>query len=226
MSSSKPKRGFWVAIDGPAGSGKTSVGRRLAAALGFRFISTGAMYRAVAWGLRRGLPLEAMEIELRDGRVLFNGEDITEELYTEEIDQLTSEIARDPAVRQFLIKKQRALAQGQDVVMEGRDIGTVVLPDADVKLFLKASPAERARRRATERGSTPEEMLQEIAERDARDQGFGRLVPAPDAIVIDTENLSLEEVVARALAAVCAVREGKDAEAKAEDEGEDQGMAS
>ena len=200
-----------MAIDGPAGSGKTSVGRRLAAALGFQFISTGAMYRAVAWGLRRGLALEEMEIELRDERVLLNGKDITEELYTEEIDRRTSEIARDPRVRQFLIEKQRALAQGRNVVMEGRDIGTVVLPDADVKIFLEASPAERAQRRAAERGVPAEEMLREIEERDARDRGFGRLVPAPDAVVIDTDELSLEEVVERALAVVRAAQEGRDA---------------
>lgn len=196
------KRGFWVAIDGPAGSGKTTVGRRLAQALGFRFINTGAMYRAVAWGLARGLSLEEMEIDLQDERVLLNGEDITEALYTEEVDRRASVVARDPQIRRFLIERQRALAQGRDVVMEGRDIGRVVLPEAEVKLFLTASAEERARRRARERGGSPQEHLQELRERDERDRGFGRLEPAPDAVIIDTEGLTVEEVVERALEAV------------------------
>lgn len=213
------KRGFWIAIDGPAGSGKTTVGRRLARALGFRFINTGAMYRAVAWGLARGLPLEEMELELRDERVLLNGEEVTRALYTEELDQSASVVARDPRVREFLIERQRALAQGQDVVMEGRDIGTVVLPEAEVKLFLIASLKERARRRAHERGGSPEEHLRELRERDERDRGFGRLEPAPDAVIIDTEGLTVEEVVERALEAVARVRRAQKAGGRTEQDG-------
>jgi cytidylate kinase len=189
-----------IAIDGPAGSGKTTVGRRLANELGFQFINTGAMYRAVAWGLRQGLELEEMELELEGERVLLNGRDITAELYNEELDRLSSEVARDPRVRAFLIARQRELAEGRDVVMEGRDIGRVVLPEAEVKIFLKASLEERARRRFRERGGSLTEIEREIAERDRRDRGFGRLEPAPDALVISTDGLTVEEVVERALA--------------------------
>jgi cytidylate kinase len=189
-----------IAIDGPAGSGKTTVGRRLARKLGFQFINTGAMYRAVAWGLRQGLELEEMELELEGERVLLNGRDITAELYNEELDRLSSEVARDPRVRAFLIARQRELAEGRDVVMEGRDIGRVVLPEAEVKIFLEASLEERARRRFRERGGSLTEIEREIAERDRRDRGFGRLDPAPDALVISTDGLTVEEVVERALA--------------------------
>jgi cytidylate kinase len=189
-----------IAIDGPAGSGKTTVGRRLAKELGFQFINTGAMYRAVAWGLRQGLELEEMELELEGERVLLNGRDITAELYNEELDRLSSEVARDPRVRAFLIARQRELAEGRDVVMEGRDIGRVVLPEAEVKIFLEASLEERARRRFRERGGSLTEIEREIAERDRRDRGFGRLDPAPDALVISTDGLTVEEVVERALA--------------------------
>jgi cytidylate kinase len=195
-------KAIWIAIDGPAGSGKTTVGRLLARRLGFQFINTGSMYRAVAWGLCQGLTLEGMELDLADERVLLNGEDVTPNLYNEEVDLRASEIARDPSVRAFLIEKQRQLAQGRNVVMEGRDIGRVVLPEAEVKIFLEASLEERARRRARERGGSREEVEQELAERDARDHDFGRLDPAPDAIIIATDGLSVEEVVARALAAV------------------------
>lgn len=190
-----------IAIDGPAGSGKTTLGRRLAKELGFQFINTGAMYRAVAWGLRQGLKLEEMRLDLSSEgeRVLLNGRDITDELYNEELDRLSSEAARDPRVRAFLIEKQRELAEGRDVVMEGRDIGRVVLPEAEVKIFLEASLKERARRRFLERGGSLEEIEREIAERDRRDRGFGRLEPAPDALVISTDGLSIEEVVKRAL---------------------------
>lgn len=196
-----------IAIDGPAGSGKTTVGRRLAKELGFQFINTGAMYRAVAWGLRQGLKLEEMELKLEGERVLLNGRDITDELYNEELDRLSSEAARDPQVRAFLIERQRELAEGRDVVMEGRDIGRVVLPEAEVKIFLEASLEERARRRFRERGGSLEEIEREITERDRRDRGFGRLEPAPDALVISTDGLSIEEVVKRALAWVQRARE-------------------
>ncbi|MGQ9476946.1 MAG: (d)CMP kinase [Candidatus Bipolaricaulia bacterium] len=197
-------RGLWIAIDGPAGSGKTTLGRRLAAELGFEFINTGAMYRAVAWGFKQGLELKEMELELEGERVFLNGREITSELYNEELDRLASEAARDPRVRAFLIKRQRELAKGRNVVMEGRDIGKVVLPEAEVKIFLEASLEERARRRWRERDGSLElkEIEREIEERDQRDRGFERLIPAPDAIVIATDGLSIEEVVERALEGV------------------------
>lgn len=195
-------KGTWIAIDGPAGSGKTTVGRRLAQELGFLFINTGAMYRAVAWGFARGLKLEEMDIALDGERVLLNGEEITEQLYNEELDQRASLAARDPDVRSFLIKKQRKLAQGKDVVMEGRDIATVVLPEAEVKIFLQTSLTERARRRLRERGGSLEEIEEELRERDERDRGFGRLAPPPDAVIILTDGLPVEQVVAEALGAV------------------------
>ncbi len=191
-----------IAIDGPAGSGKTTLGRRLAAELGFEFINTGAMYRAIAWGFKQGLELEEMELDLEGERVFLNGKEITSELYNEELDRLASEVARSPRVRAFLIKRQRELAKGRDVVMEGRDIGRVVLPEAEVKIFLEASLEERARRRWRERGGSLEETKKEIEERDRRDRGFERLIPAPDAIVIATDGLSIEEVIERALEGV------------------------
>jgi len=195
-------KGTWIAIDGPAGSGKTTVGRRLARELDFLFINTGAMYRAVAWGFTRGLKLEEMDIVLDGERVLLNGEEITDQLYNEELDQRASLAARDPDVRSFLIKEQRKLAQGKDVVMEGRDIATVVLPEAEVKIFLQTSLKERARRRLRERGGSLEEIEEELRERDERDRGFGRLAPPPDAVIILTDGLPVEQVVAEALRAV------------------------
>jgi cytidylate kinase len=160
------------------------------------------MYRAVAWGLARGLKLEEMEIGLEGERVFLNGEDLSGKLYNEELDRLASEAARDPQVRSFLIKRQRELAWGRDVVMEGRDIGTVVLPEAEVKIYLDASLEERARRRWRERGGTLEEIEQELRERDKRDRGFGRLEPPSDAVVIATDGLSIEQVVAEVLMVV------------------------
>jgi cytidylate kinase len=201
-SEQSSKKGTWIAIDGPAGSGKTTVGRRLAHRLGFPFINTGAMYRAAAWGLKRGLILEEMEIEVENERVSLNGRDITAKLYDEELDRLASEAARDPEVRSFLIKKQRELAQDKDVVMEGRDIGQVVLPEAELKIFLDATLVERARRRWRERGGALGEIEQELRARDERDRGFGRLEPTPDAVVIATDGLTVEQVLAKALAAV------------------------
>jgi len=195
-------KGTWIAIDGPAGSGKTTVGRQLAGELGFQFINTGAMYRAVAWGMKQGMKLEEMEIGLDGEQVLLNGVEITGELWSEELDLLASLAARDSKVRACLIERQRELAWGRDVVMEGRDIATVVLPQAEVKIFLETSLAERARRRLRERGGSFEEIEGELRERDERDRGFGRLKPPPDALIIATDGLSIEQVVTEALAAV------------------------
>ncbi len=191
-----------IAIDGPAGSGKTSVARALAQRFGCLLVNTGAMYRAVALGLSQGLELSQIQIEmLPDERVLLNGTDVTEELYTPKMDELASQVAARPEVREFLIAKQRALAQHRNIVMEGRDIGSVVLPHADVKIYLEASLEERARRRCQERpNQSYEEVLAQMRARDARDgQGFGRLQITRDTIVIRTDGRPLADVIAEAV---------------------------
>ena len=150
-----------VAIDGPAGAGKSTIAKRLAGRLGFTYIDTGAMYRAVAlWALRRGVGFEDMhrleqlaiaaEIELGPGSISLNGEDVTEAIRTSEVSNGASKIAVIPGVRRAMVAKQRAIGERTSVVMEGRDIGTVVFPDADVKVFLDAHPPERVRRRLEE----------------------------------------------------------------------------
>ncbi len=195
-----------IAIDGPAASGKTSLGRSLAAHFGYTFVETGKMYRAVAYGLEIGLPLDQMSIDFRsDGCLLLNGNDITNKLHTPAIDEASSQVATRADVRQWLVSLQRKLAEERDVVMEGRDIGTVVLPDADVKIFLAASPEERARRRARERGSTAyEETLRDLASRDHRDstRALSPLNAAEDAVTIQSSNKSLVEVISEAIALV------------------------
>lgn len=192
-----------IAIDGPAAAGKTSLGRALADRFGCLFVETGKMYRAVALGLSRGIPLDEIEITMdRNGRLFLNGQDVTDLLHTPEMDQASSRVATIPEVRARLVALQRRIAAGHDVVMEGRDIGTVVLPNAEVKIFLRASPQERARRRMQERdGLDYEETLREIIARDARDstRKVSPLNPAPDAIIIDTDQKSLTEVISEAI---------------------------
>jgi len=191
-----------IAIDGPAASGKSSVGRALARQFGCRFIETGAMYRAAALGLLRGLALEDMRLDVTaDERQTLNGEDVTDRLRTPELDQMSSQVAVRADVRTKLVALQRAIAERSDVVMEGRDIGTVVLPDADVKIFLRASPAVRARRRAAERGDLdPGTTLRELTTRDERDstRAIAPLNPAPDATIIDTDQKTLPQVISAA----------------------------
>jgi len=192
-----------VAIDGPAGAGKSTVARESARALGFTYLDSGAMYRAV--GLmtnRHGGPAAEraaeLEIELGD-RVLANGEDVTDAIRTPEVSEAASQVATDPAVREALVRKQRELLAGGDWVAEGRDIGTVVAPDAEVKVFLTASPEERARRRAEELGTDVDTVLRDQALRDAqdRDREHSPLKLAPGAVELDTSGLSVEEVVRR-----------------------------
>jgi CMP/dCMP kinase len=191
-----------VAIDGPAASGKTTVGRALARQFGCRFIETGNMYRAAALGLARGLSLDAMTIDVtEDERLLLNGADVTDLLHTPELDQKSSEVATRGDVRAKLVALQRDMAARSNVVMEGRDIGTVVLPDADVKIFLRASPDIRAHRRAGERGDRSlHETLEQLRDRDQRDstRAIAPLNPAPDATIIETDQKTLPEVISAA----------------------------
>jgi cytidylate kinase len=201
-----------VAIDGPAGAGKSTIARRLAARLGFTYIDTGAMYRAVAlWGLRQGVDPSDMhrmeqlalasEIALSPGRISLNGEDVTEAIRTPEVSSGASKIAVIPGVRRAMVAKQREIGERTSVVMEGRDIGTVVFPDAAVKIFLDADPAERVRRRLAEeraKGGAPSEdqVAAQMKERDQRDstRRDAPLSQAPDAVYLDSTPMSIEEV--------------------------------
>jgi CMP/dCMP kinase len=219
-----------VAIDGPAGAGKSTVARAVARELGFTYLDSGAMYRCVALlalaepGPQPALLAREARIELgviederayeRAGghggtgeqgggggqpRVLLDGRDVTEQIRTPEVSQAASTVARDPGVREALVAKQRALIAGGDWVAEGRDIGTVVAPDAQVKVYLTASAAERARRRADELGADEQTVLAEQAERDERDtqRAHSPLRAAPGAVTLDTTGMDVEQVVRR-----------------------------
>lgn len=197
-----------VAIDGPAGAGKSTVARAVADALGFTYLDSGAMYRATALKLLQeggaaSERAEAIEVELGE-RVLADGRDVTDAIRTPEVSEAASRIATNEKVRAALVGKQRALLSSGDWVAEGRDIGTVVAPDAAVKVFLAASPEERARRRAEELGTELEIVLRDQALRDAQDEGreHSPLLAAPDAVELDTTGLSVEEVVERVAALV------------------------
>jgi cytidylate kinase len=214
-----------VAIDGPAGAGKSTLAKRVAAKLGFIYINTGAMYRAVAlWALRlkvatsdmHRLERLAQEADIAltlDGRVLLNGEDVTEAIGDANVAAAASEVSAVPGVRRALLSVQRGLAEKSSVVMEGRDIGSVVFPEAQVKIFLDADPTERARRRALELETTNlESVADELSQRDHRDRTRAEapLVQAPDAELIDTTGLSPEQVEAKILQVVRArVSNGK-----------------
>ena len=201
-----------VAIDGPAGAGKSTVARALAAALGFTYLDSGAMYRSVALAVRErdGRPAEvarAAEIGVGD-RVVLDGRDVTEAIRAPEVSEVASRVAADPGVREALVAKQRALLRGGDYVAEGRDIGTVVAPDAEVKVFLTASPKERARRRAAELGGDPGTVLADQTLRDERDRtrAHSPLEAAPGAVELDTTGLDVDQVVARIVDLVEAAR--------------------
>jgi len=192
-----------VAIDGPAGAGKSTVARAAARALGFTYLDSGAMYRTVGLMAHRdggsaSDRAEELEIQLGD-RVIANGEDVTEAIRTPEVSEAASKVATNPRVREALVKKQRDLLANGDWVAEGRDIGTVVAPDAAVKVFLNASPEERARRRAKELGTDVQTVLQDQTIRDAQDmeREHSPLKPAPGAVELDTSGLSIDEVVGR-----------------------------
>jgi cytidylate kinase len=204
-----------IAIDGPAGAGKSTVAKGLAVRLGFLYIDTGAMYRAVAlWALRTETQLTDMHrleqlalashIELTDGgkRVILNGEDITESIRTQELSDAASKVSAVPAVRRALVEKQRGMGAQQSSVMEGRDIGTNVFPDAQVKIYLDASVEVRAARRlsdlkAKQIETSLDQVAREIRERDLRDstRGEAPLRQAEDAAYVDTSHLSIDEVI-------------------------------
>ncbi len=195
-----------VAIDGPAGAGKSTVARALAERLGARYLDSGAMYRCVALlSLRRpGADPAALAasaaIELAPGgRVLLDGEDVSRAIRAPEVSERASEVAADPAVRAALVEKQRTLIAHGDWVAEGRDIGTVVAPGAELKVYLDADPAERARRRAAESGDAQAAVLAEMRARDERDRSRAAspLREAEGATVLDTTGLGVPEVVER-----------------------------
>jgi cytidylate kinase len=192
-----------IAIDGPAGAGKSSVARAVAKELGFRYLDSGAMYRSVALaaleqGAEPGDVAPRLRIEVGD-RVLLNGRDVTDEIRTPRVSEAASHAAAEPAVRAAMVAEQRRLLGSGDWVAEGRDIGAVVAPHAEVKVFLTASAQERARRRGGELGVDVETVLAAQAIRDERDQTreHSPLKPAPGAVVLDTTDLPLPEVVRR-----------------------------
>jgi len=191
-----------VAIDGPAGAGKSSVARALASQLGYRYLDSGAMYRAVALAaLRRGVDPSEVAGSVRisvSERVWLDGEDVTVAIRRPEVSEAASRAAADPVVRRAMAAEQRRLLVAGDWVAEGRDVGTVLAPEAAVKVFLSADPAERARRRAAELGVDPATVLAEQTIRDERDRGreHSPLAPAADAVVLDTTAMTLAEVVA------------------------------
>lgn len=215
-----------VAIDGPAGSGKSTVARGLAQRLGFRYLDTGAMYRCVAlaalrrwgpgappeeserarWAATLGALAESLRIELvgagsghgaSGAHVLLDGEDVTEAIRTSEVSELASQVAAVPGVREALVHKQQGLITSGNWVAEGRDVGTVVAPGAELKVFLTADPAERARRRAAELGVDASTVMAEQAIRDARDseRAHSPLRAATDAVELDTSRLSIEQAL-------------------------------
>lgn len=206
-----------IAIDGPSGAGKGTVARAVARALGYRHIDSGAMYRAVGWkALHHGVPLDEQDavaqlahdsrVTIQDTSVTIDGVDVTRAIRTPEIDKAAAAVARLPKVRAVLVERQREIGTGGGIVMEGRDIGTVVFPNADVKIYLDASPEERARRRATDPAhsgvpAAVADVATMLSERDKSDstRTVSPLYAAADAILIDTTAKPIDEVVREVL---------------------------
>ena len=208
-----------IAIDGPSGAGKGTVARAIAEELGYRHVDSGAMYRAIGWkAVQAGIPLDQDEavaavaarsrISVAPAAVAIDGADVTRAIRTPEIDRAAAAVARLPRVRAVLVERQRLMGEGGGVVMEGRDIGTVVFPDADVKIYLDAAPEERARRRATDPAHSGPVAVAEVATaltaRDELDRTrtASPLYAAPDAIIVDTTGKAVEEVVKEVMAIV------------------------
>src|SRR5438132_6252723 len=206
-----------IAIDGPSGAGKGTVARAIAAKLGYRHVDSGAMYRAVGWqALREGVPLDdgarvaemaaRSRVMVTDAAVTIDGADVTKAIRTPQIDRAAAAVARLPGVRAVLVERQRAFGQGGGIVMEGRDIGTVVFPHADLKIYLDASPDERARRRAHDPAhsggpTVVAEVERSLTARDESDRTrtASPLYAADDAVRVDTTGRSIDEVVANVL---------------------------
>jgi CMP/dCMP kinase len=209
-----------IAIDGPAGAGKSTVTLALASRLGFTYLDSGAMYRCVgllaldAPGQAPAALADSARIEFATGidpglrRVLLDGRDVSEAIRTPGVSEAASRVAADPGVREALVVKQRELIAGGDWVAEGRDIGTVVAPDAELKVYLTADPAERARRRAAELGGDQATVMAEQTLRDERDstRAHSPLQAAPGAVVLDTTGMTIEQVVERIAGLAQAVR--------------------
>jgi cytidylate kinase len=204
-----------IAIDGPAGAGKSTVARAAAERLGFTYLDTGAMYRAVALalmdrddGATPGEIAEGLDIQLGD-RVIVDGRDVTDAIRTPEVSEAASQVSSDIGVRMALVRKQQEILREGDWVAEGRDIGTVVCPQAQVKVFLTASPEVRAQRRAEELGADYDTVLAQQLQRDERDErrAHSPLIPANDAVPVDTTALDLEAVLGQIMTLVVEAKE-------------------
>lgn len=219
-----------IAIDGPAGAGKSTIARKAAAELGFIYVDTGALYRSVAYycisagadvsvpeSVEKLLPEITPELRFIDGvqHVFVNGSDVSDKIRTPEVSMAASKVSAIPAVRAFLFDLQKKIARENDIIMDGRDIGTVVLPDADLKIFLTASPEARADRRYAELKDKPdapayEQVLADIIKRDHDDstRAIAPLKQADDAVLCDTTELSLEECIQTIIGMIKKVKDG------------------